>query len=93
MEKLKPHIIGSIVLAALFIGSIVFATFRFRRKLTELVCDSHKFRGYVLSFGPWSAVVFMLFQVLQVVIAFYRENRCKLQEDIYSELSGVPFIL
>jgi uncharacterized membrane protein YdjX (TVP38/TMEM64 family) len=70
MEKLKPHIIGSIVLAVLFIGSIVFATIRFGPELTELVCNSHKFRGYVLSFGPWSAVVFMLFQVLQVVIAF-----------------------
>jgi len=37
--------------------------------LTRLVSDPHKFREHILSFGRWSAVVFMFFQVLQVVIA------------------------
>ncbi len=70
MGKLKPLIIVNIILVVLFVGSIAFATIRFGPELTRLVSDSHKFREYVLSFGPWSAVVFMLFQVLQVVIAF-----------------------
>jgi uncharacterized membrane protein YdjX (TVP38/TMEM64 family) len=70
MEKLKLRVIGNIVLAAFFIGSIAFVTIRFGPELTKLVSNSYKFREYVLSFGPWSAVVFMLFQVLQVVIAF-----------------------
>ncbi len=69
MGKLKPLIAIQIVLAALFIGSIIYATIRFGPELTRLVSDPHKFREHILSFGKWSAVVFMLFQVLQVVIA------------------------
>jgi len=69
MGKLKPLIIVNIIIACLFVGSIVYVTIRFAPELTKLVSNPHKFRAYVLSFGPWSAVVFMLFQVLQVVIA------------------------
>jgi len=69
MGKSKPLVALNIILAALFVGSIVYATIRFGPEITELVSNPHKFREYLLSFGPWSAVVFMLFQVLQVVIA------------------------
>jgi uncharacterized membrane protein YdjX (TVP38/TMEM64 family) len=69
MRKLEPFIAINIILAALFAGAIVYATIRFGPDLTRMVSDPHKFREYVLSFGPWSAVIFMLFQVLQVVIA------------------------
>ena len=69
MGKLKPLITIQIALATLFIGSIVYATIRFGPELTRLVSDPHRFRAHILSFGHWSAVVFMLFQLLQVVIA------------------------
>ena len=69
MGKLKPLIAIQIVLATLFVGLIIYVTIRFGPDITMLVSDPHKFREYVLSFGSWSAVVFMLFQVLQVVIA------------------------
>jgi uncharacterized membrane protein YdjX (TVP38/TMEM64 family) len=69
MGKLKPLIAINIILAVLFLGSIVYATIRFGPELTRLVSDPHRFREHILSFGPWSAAVFMLFQVLQVVIA------------------------
>ncbi len=69
MGKLRPLIALNIILASLFVGAIVYVTIRFGPELTRLVSDPHKFREYLLSFGPWSAVVFMLFQVLQVVIA------------------------
>jgi len=69
MGKLRPLTATNIIFASLFVGSIVYVTIRFGPELTRLVSDPHKFREYVLSFGSWSAVVFMLFQVLQVVIA------------------------
>jgi len=69
MGKLKPLITIQIALATLFIGSIVYATIRFGPELTRLVSDPHRFRAHILSFGHWSAVVFMLFQLLKVVIA------------------------
>jgi uncharacterized membrane protein YdjX (TVP38/TMEM64 family) len=69
MGKLRPFTAINIILGALFVGSIVYVTLRFGPEVTRLVSNPHKFREYILSFGPWSAVVFMLFQVLQVVIA------------------------
>jgi len=69
MRKLRPFIAINVILASLFVGAIVYVTIRFGPELTRFVSDPHKFREYVLSFGPWSAIIFMLFQVLQVVIA------------------------
>jgi uncharacterized membrane protein YdjX (TVP38/TMEM64 family) len=69
MGKLKPLIAIQLALAALVVGSIVYTTIRFGPELTRLVSDPHKFREHILSFGHWSSVVFMFFQVLQVVIA------------------------
>lgn len=69
MGKSKASIALNIILATLFIGILVFLTIRFGSEVTKLVSNPQKFRIYLLSFGPWSTVVFMLFQVLQVVIA------------------------
>lgn len=69
MGKLNPHIAIKIVFALLFVTGICYATIRFGPELTRLVSDPHTFREHILSFDPWSAVVFMLFQVIQVVIA------------------------
>jgi uncharacterized membrane protein YdjX (TVP38/TMEM64 family) len=69
MDKSKPYIAVNIILAILFIGVLAFLTIRFGPDLTRLVSNPQQFREHLLSFGPWSPVVFMLFQVIQVVIA------------------------
>ena len=69
MGKLRPNISINIIFAALFVGVLVYLTIRFGPELTRMVSNPQQFREYLLSFGPWSAVVFMLFQVIQVVIA------------------------
>jgi uncharacterized membrane protein YdjX (TVP38/TMEM64 family) len=69
MGKSKPNIGFNIVLATVFVGALVYLTIRFGPELTKLVSNPEQFREYVLSFGPWSAAVFMLFQVIQVVVA------------------------
>jgi uncharacterized membrane protein YdjX (TVP38/TMEM64 family) len=62
-------IVLNIALAAVFLGTLAYLTIRFGPEFTRLVADPGKFREYLLSFGPWSAVIFFLFQILQVVIA------------------------
>ena len=69
MGKIKSNIAFNVVIVALFVGVLVYLTIRFGPDLTRFVSNPHQFREYLLSFGPWSAVVFMLFQVIQVVIA------------------------
>jgi uncharacterized membrane protein YdjX (TVP38/TMEM64 family) len=68
MEKSKPLAVN-IVLVTLFVGTLVYLTIRYGPELTRLVNNPQQFREYLLSFGPWSSVVFMLFQMIQVVIA------------------------
>lgn len=57
------------ILAALFLAALTFVTVRYGPELTKMVADPGKFREYLLSYGPWSAVIFFLFQILQVIIA------------------------
>jgi uncharacterized membrane protein YdjX (TVP38/TMEM64 family) len=69
MGKMKSNINVNIILVTLFVGTLAFLTIRFGPELTRMVSNPQQFREYLLSFGRWSAVVFMLFQVVQVVIA------------------------
>lgn len=54
---------------ALFIGAVVVVTVLYAPQLTRMASDPESFRKYILSHGGTSALVFILFQVLQVVIA------------------------
>lgn len=69
MGKMRSNINLNIILVTLFVGTLAFLTIRFGPEVTRLVSNPQQFRDYLLSFGQWSAVVFMLFQVVQVVIA------------------------
>lgn len=54
---------------AIFIGLIAYASIAYAPDITRLISNPEKFRVFILSFGRISALIFMLFQVLQVVIA------------------------
>lgn len=69
MKNKNSKLILNIILACLFVGILIALTICFAPHIIKLVSDPQKFRAYLLSFGPWCAVVFMFFQVLQVVIA------------------------
>ncbi len=58
-----------IALAIIFLWGLIFLTYHYGHDTTKLISDPQRFREYLLSFGPWSPVVFMFFQVVQVVIA------------------------
>ena len=69
MGKMRSKIDINIILVTIFVGTLAYLTIRFGPELTRLVSNPQQFREYLLSFGQWSAVVFILFQVVQVVIA------------------------
>lgn len=69
MDKKKIGLVLNILAAALFIAVISYLTARYASEITTFVSNLDQFRAYLKSFGPWSAVAFMSFQVLQVVIA------------------------
>lgn len=69
MEQKKTNIVLNIALAALFLGTIAVLTVFYGPELTKLVTNPRQFREYLLGFGNWSAFVFILFQIIQVIIA------------------------
>lgn len=66
-KKLK--LLLNIALIVIFLGTIVFLTIRFGPYLTSLASKPHHLRRVLNSYGWKGALVFMLLQMLQVVIA------------------------
>jgi uncharacterized membrane protein YdjX (TVP38/TMEM64 family) len=69
LESKKNSLALNILAVVLLVSALVYLTIRYAPEITTFVSDPHKFRDYVISFGPWSAIAFMGFQILQVVIA------------------------
>ncbi len=70
MEKHKKKIlIINITLLLAFVVLMVYLTARFGPEITRLISKPDEFRDLLVSYGPVSVLVFILFQVLQVVIA------------------------
>ena len=69
MEQKKPNIALNIVLAVLFLGALASVTVIFGPDLTRLVSNPQRFREHILGYGSLSALVFIAFQILQVIIA------------------------
>lgn len=65
----KLFLVIKIILLALFVLGIIFVTIKFAPYITELVKDPAKFKDLLTSYGSVSLVVFIGFQVVQVVVA------------------------
>jgi uncharacterized membrane protein YdjX (TVP38/TMEM64 family) len=71
MEKQrKKHVVIHIILAALFLAALVFLTIKYGPVITRMFSRPQQTREYLLSFGLAAPLVYILFQVLQIVIAF-----------------------
>jgi uncharacterized membrane protein YdjX (TVP38/TMEM64 family) len=69
LDKKKTGFVLNVIAAVLFFTVISYLTVKYAPQVTTFVSDPQKFRAYLKTFGPWSAVAFMFFQILQVVIA------------------------
>jgi uncharacterized membrane protein YdjX (TVP38/TMEM64 family) len=68
-QKREPVFYINLVVFAVFIAALVFVTVKFTPSIMGMIKDPEQFRDLLLSYGSMSAFVYMLFQVLQVVIA------------------------
>jgi len=53
----------------IIIGILVSVSIEYTSEITRLMSNPKKFREFILSYGQMSVLVFMLFQIFQVVIA------------------------
>ncbi|HPT70032.1 MAG TPA: TVP38/TMEM64 family protein [Syntrophomonas sp.] len=65
----KKELTLNICLLVIFLTVITYVTIKYVPLITQLINEPEKFRSLLLSFGPASILVFIAFQVLQVIIA------------------------
>lgn len=69
MEKGKKLPLLNIILAILFILLVTYITVRYASDITRLVSKPERFRHFLTSYGPAGVLVFISFQVLQIIIS------------------------
>ena len=70
MKKYDRSFWINLIFIFLIVTLLVFLSVRYGPEISRLVSNPKKFRDFILSYGQLSALVFILFQVIQVVIAF-----------------------
>ena len=65
----KRFPIIQLVLVTVVLGLLVFASIKYAPALTRLMSNPEKFKAYLDSYGTVSALIYVLFQALQIVIA------------------------
>lgn len=69
MKKFDRSFWINLIFIILIVVLIVYLSIMYGPDVTRLVSNPKKFRVFILSYGRISALIFMLFQILQVVIA------------------------
>lgn len=57
-------------LALLMLGAMIFMTVRYAPLLSGILGDSELFRKYVLGYGQWGALVFIVIQIIHIMVPF-----------------------
>jgi uncharacterized membrane protein YdjX (TVP38/TMEM64 family) len=70
MKKFDRSFWINFIFIILTAGLLIFFSIKYGSEITRLVSNPKKFRDFILSYGQLSSLVFILFQVIQVVIAF-----------------------
>lgn len=69
MKIKNKKVIFNLVILSLFIIILCYISIKYAPAITKLVSNPEKFRVFLLSYGNISVLIFILFQILQVVIA------------------------
>jgi len=65
----NAKIVLNIIAILLFLIAIALVGAKYSKQIIALTSSPSKFRDWVLSYGKWGVLVFILFQVLQVVVS------------------------
>lgn len=68
VERRTAHIVLHVVLLAVFLGLIAWASAELAPKAARLMKRPEEFRSFIDSYGPASALIFILVQAVQVVV-------------------------
>ena len=63
-KNLKFKIIGFVI----FVALIVFVSIKYTPIIVDIISNTDKFKDYILSFGVWGILVFILLQIAHIII-------------------------
>ena len=69
-QRAKRSFVIHVSLLALFLLVIVVISIKFGPDITRLISSPQRFREFLAAYGPLSALIYIIFHVIQVVIAF-----------------------
>lgn len=69
MKKQNTKDILNLTIISIFLIALFYISIRYAPAITNLVKSPDKFRVFLLSYGKISMLIFILFQIIQVVIA------------------------
>lgn len=64
----RIHLFAHLIMLAVFLGLLIFVSVRFAPEITKIISRPERFKEYLASYGPVSALVYILVQVVQIVI-------------------------
>jgi uncharacterized membrane protein YdjX (TVP38/TMEM64 family) len=70
MKKFNRSFWINFIFVILIVALLILLSIKYGPEITRLASNPKKFREFILSYGQLSTLVFVLFQVIQVVIAF-----------------------
>jgi len=65
----KRHLLIHGILLSIFLALIIFVSIKYAPGITRLISHPDKFKEYLASYGPVSALIFILVQAIQIIIA------------------------
>ena len=65
----KRHLLIHGILLSIFLALIIFVSIKYAPGITRLISHPDKFKEYLSSYGPVSALIFILVQAIQIIIA------------------------
>jgi uncharacterized membrane protein YdjX (TVP38/TMEM64 family) len=64
----RSHLIAHLIMLAFFLGLIIFVSVKFTPEITRLISRPEKFKEYLASYGPVSALIYILIQMAHIII-------------------------
>jgi uncharacterized membrane protein YdjX (TVP38/TMEM64 family) len=68
-QNKRVYLVAQAVLLAIFLGVIVYASLKYAPAITRLIRKPEKFRTFLQSYGPTSALIYIALSAIQIIVA------------------------
>ena len=66
----QSHLVAHAIMLAVFLGLVIYVSIKFGPEITRLISRPERFKEYLASYGPVSALVYILIQMAHIIIVF-----------------------